>query len=434
MLRHETPLGRISIARRMSWAAGRHTTRIEDRAYSLMGLFGIHMPTIYGEGAKAFIRLQQEIIRHSPDHSIFAWGPIHQSYPSASTKAFGFPHRRDPPESRALLASSPEAFEQSSDISAWDLHSFIRKLHCEVPDFHLSGYGMRTTLPLLRSASARGCNVYAVMLACKDSRGFPVMLFLQPSDGVSTSTFTVGEFIEDDIAPVYSYYRAAYLPLGKDPTTARVFRGLRPTELYIELQTGALRPGASTHPDGDRALAPFFRLPTPRHDHTITGASLAGYTFFFTPWVISRMRKRGFTPDRPYDDGMTIELSPCHGALLPLSSHLSPARIPFSIVTFTNLSTKARFSMIFGYRRNTTCGRSTVPGRYCPSILVTSAGMPYQESLRSSECLYHRRLSSFTVMAGKSVRVEVKKPWEGFRPPRGRLRDSPVLFVDLRMS
>ena len=52
------------------------TTRVEDRAYSLMGLFGIHMPTIYGEGANAFTRLQLEIIKQCPDQSIFAWGPL----------------------------------------------------------------------------------------------------------------------------------------------------------------------------------------------------------------------------------------------------------------------------------------------------------------------------------------------------------------------
>jgi hypothetical protein len=48
--------GEISIAKRMSWAAGRQTTRVEDRAYSLMGIFGVFMPTIYGEGAHAFTR------------------------------------------------------------------------------------------------------------------------------------------------------------------------------------------------------------------------------------------------------------------------------------------------------------------------------------------------------------------------------------------
>lgn len=63
----------ISVAKRMSWATGRQTTRGEDRAYSLLGLFGVYMPTIYGEGENAFIRLQIEIMKSSNDQSIFAW-------------------------------------------------------------------------------------------------------------------------------------------------------------------------------------------------------------------------------------------------------------------------------------------------------------------------------------------------------------------------
>ncbi|KAI6143794.1 hypothetical protein BKA82DRAFT_65217, partial [Pisolithus tinctorius] len=63
-----------STAQIMSWAADRRTTREEDRAYSLMGLFGVHMPMLYGEGKKAFLRLQLEIIRMTNDQSIFAWG------------------------------------------------------------------------------------------------------------------------------------------------------------------------------------------------------------------------------------------------------------------------------------------------------------------------------------------------------------------------
>lgn len=62
-----------SVAQKFSWAANRETTRVEDRAYSLMGLFGINMPLLYGEGEKAFQRLQQEILRSSNDESIFAW-------------------------------------------------------------------------------------------------------------------------------------------------------------------------------------------------------------------------------------------------------------------------------------------------------------------------------------------------------------------------
>ena len=66
-------LDSISVAKRMSWAANRETTREEDRAYSLMGLFSVNMSMLYGEGRNAFTRLQEEIIRVSDDHSIFAW-------------------------------------------------------------------------------------------------------------------------------------------------------------------------------------------------------------------------------------------------------------------------------------------------------------------------------------------------------------------------
>jgi hypothetical protein len=57
----------------MSWAAARTTTRVEDMAYCLLGLFGVNMPLLYGERQKAFFRLQEEIIKHSDDQSIFMW-------------------------------------------------------------------------------------------------------------------------------------------------------------------------------------------------------------------------------------------------------------------------------------------------------------------------------------------------------------------------
>jgi hypothetical protein len=62
-----------SISEIMSWASQRVTTRKEDIPYSLMGLFGIHMPILYGEGSTAFLRLQTEILKVSDDESIFAW-------------------------------------------------------------------------------------------------------------------------------------------------------------------------------------------------------------------------------------------------------------------------------------------------------------------------------------------------------------------------
>jgi hypothetical protein len=62
-----------SVAKTMSWASKRNTTRLEDMAYCLMGLFDVNMPLLYGEGSKAFYRLQLEIIKSSTDESIFAW-------------------------------------------------------------------------------------------------------------------------------------------------------------------------------------------------------------------------------------------------------------------------------------------------------------------------------------------------------------------------
>lgn len=57
----------------MSWASRRNTTRVEDRAYCLLGIFGVNMPLMYGEGERAFARLQEEIIKTIDDYSIFAW-------------------------------------------------------------------------------------------------------------------------------------------------------------------------------------------------------------------------------------------------------------------------------------------------------------------------------------------------------------------------
>ncbi|KAE9378532.1 HET-domain-containing protein [Stipitochalara longipes BDJ] len=92
-----------SIARKMSWASSRQTTRVEDEEYSLMGIFDVNMPLIYGEGQKAFYRLQLEIMKSSDDESIFAWVPN-----------FKNGHREQP--SYGLLAQSPKDFQLSNNI------------------------------------------------------------------------------------------------------------------------------------------------------------------------------------------------------------------------------------------------------------------------------------------------------------------------------
>ncbi|KAI1792656.1 heterokaryon incompatibility protein-domain-containing protein, partial [Ganoderma leucocontextum] len=74
VLTHKMALANESVGERMRWAAEREATRVEDVAYSLLGIFGITMPALYGEGEYAFRRLQEEILRRIPDRTLFAWG------------------------------------------------------------------------------------------------------------------------------------------------------------------------------------------------------------------------------------------------------------------------------------------------------------------------------------------------------------------------
>ena len=90
------------IAQKMSWMARRRTSRGEGMAYSLMGLFDVNMPLLYGEGEeKAFIRLQLEIIKKSDDASIFAW---------IDPASAGFEMKY------GLLAMHPAYFKDSADV------------------------------------------------------------------------------------------------------------------------------------------------------------------------------------------------------------------------------------------------------------------------------------------------------------------------------
>ena len=104
---------RPCVAQIMSWAARRRTTRVEDRAYSLMGLLDVNMPMLYGEGKKAFHRLQLEVIRSSNDQSIFAWGGNERT--------------------GSILADEPSSFEDCSEVELMDHNEFIEHLRWDIP-------------------------------------------------------------------------------------------------------------------------------------------------------------------------------------------------------------------------------------------------------------------------------------------------------------
>lgn len=137
VLTHERKLHEVSVASRMSWAADRITTYIEDRAYSLMGLFGVRIYVLYGEREYAFIRLQEEILRRIPDPTLLAWGPqrylselpLHLSeheriYPMEAAQTVHVRARQaqkfPPPvdwDPGYLLATSPEAFRRTANLT-----------------------------------------------------------------------------------------------------------------------------------------------------------------------------------------------------------------------------------------------------------------------------------------------------------------------------
>ncbi|KAF5700467.1 beta transducin [Fusarium mundagurra] len=110
VLQNSACLPGIPVARKMSWASARKTTRVEDMAYCLLGIFNINMPLIYGEGAKAFLRLQEEICRESTDLSLFAWKA--KSDPGASEQKF-----------RGVLALEPSEFSHCQDVVAY--HDYL---------------------------------------------------------------------------------------------------------------------------------------------------------------------------------------------------------------------------------------------------------------------------------------------------------------------
>ncbi|KAI0763563.1 heterokaryon incompatibility protein-domain-containing protein [Trametes elegans] len=179
VLRLECPVEAIHVAKRMAWAADRRTTRVEDEAYCLMGIFGINMPTLYGEGRLAFRRLQEEIMKNSIDSSLFAWGPCKSDARLTDTQPSELAVVQETtidahcPES-FIFAPAPSAFrkcgatyyisdvekqreylrnrKKSSEASQADIELF-RGLNLTgvtgIPTFTMTAYGVHAHIPVI---------------------------------------------------------------------------------------------------------------------------------------------------------------------------------------------------------------------------------------------------------------------------------------------
>ena len=165
---------RLCVAQIISWAADRTTTRVEDRAYSLLGLLDINMPMLYGEGRKAFHRLQLEIIRTSNDQSIFAWGCSADSEGRAGS----------------VLADDPSFFRGCGEMELMDWQKFIRSLKDDMPEkslcpieedrfgiFPITNRGIQISLPVCSYAGSG--SLFQAWLPCRESpRSKPVSIKL----------------------------------------------------------------------------------------------------------------------------------------------------------------------------------------------------------------------------------------------------------------
>jgi len=68
-----SPTTTCTVAERLSWASKRNASRVEDEAYSLLGLFDLSMPTLYGSGRKAFQMFLEEVLRRTGDVTPLIW-------------------------------------------------------------------------------------------------------------------------------------------------------------------------------------------------------------------------------------------------------------------------------------------------------------------------------------------------------------------------
>ncbi|KAI1791126.1 HET-domain-containing protein [Ganoderma leucocontextum] len=373
----------ISIAQRMSWASSRNTTRVEDEAYCLMGLFNVNLPTIYGEGCQAFQRLQHEIMKQSFDTSLFAWGrwtssdsvtpveprEIYQYFntssqnhvylladsPRSFVKPFGRTVRYTPSATYPLQPyldwqwkTKSEPIEQESDPEA----SIRRQLgpfgRMELPRFSVTSYGLECHFPIIESEGL----VIAVLL-CDTGREH-IGLLLHPSNFIiqdpSRKKYHTGQGFR---MPSGGAGFARLISLGDDFYNLRL-NGKTVTAEWRDIFI------ADSPPPIKRDAAPGLCFPL----HCITPAP----PFRLPHWLIGRLTLIG------------MELRPLHMESKPVDGkplHLS--------ATFEDVNAKEGIRLILG-----TCLQSSGDGRsQWAKAMPQYSGNWGQKTDFSHDCLEH---------------------------------------------
>ena len=234
VLRHSRPLTSISVARRLSWASKRVTTRPEDKAYCLLGIFGVNMAPIYGEGDRAFIRLQEEILHRIPDQSIFAWN-LHVPFPfRPHSQTFG---------QASLLALSPAWFSKSRDVSSISREELSARCHVTIPPsmYSVASYGLRSNFPIVSItthlhlaflACTIGPNLLAMILK-GDLRGALVPIGIAAIDFDSVNPWAFISRFRPRFRPFPRYRRMHLYAAGSAHTTLTPSGVARLVDVYI---------------------------------------------------------------------------------------------------------------------------------------------------------------------------------------------------------
>ncbi|KAK0644348.1 heterokaryon incompatibility protein-domain-containing protein [Cercophora newfieldiana] len=217
----ESNLRKTCLGQRMSWAACRETTRKEDIAYCLLGIFQVNVPLLYGEGDRAFIRLQEEIIKTSTDFSLFAWRQLDRT------------HKAD---QRGILSDHPREF--------WSLRDCVPTLSLfssqDGEEAVMTNKGLRVQTSSLFAHDNRdssGLSMWAeehdiyLSLGCTVG-GRHAYISLRPASGTT--------------------YQRNYPSVGCETIESMVGRRLEPRSLYISTTDSTLKHLANTDDSGLR--------------------------------------------------------------------------------------------------------------------------------------------------------------------------------------
>jgi hypothetical protein len=277
-------LSNFNVAERMSWAASRKTTRQEDKAYSLLGIFQVNMPLLYGEGRRAFDRLQEAILKSTEDYTIFTWTAALDSAESWPMISNEHNYRNE-----SLLAHDTVDFRRKDDTT-WSNSDLIQiqleqsepswdalATNNEPPTF--TGRGLRICLPLLHRCD----NEYLAFTYCKvraTDEWVCIPLTKVSSDNRifmrSTLRRSRIHFIKEDALKRAFQPHIIYVPQLDPEKSAIVRSDFRPFHTIEESLDFGFKSFNESHYQGaeenlKKAVALSKRIQGPFHDDTFRG-------------------------------------------------------------------------------------------------------------------------------------------------------------------